>query len=430
MIAVEAVSKLYRLYERPVDRLKEALNPFGKKYHNDFHALRDVSLDVYPGETVGVIGRNGSGKSTLLKIISGVLSPSRGRVSVRGRVSALLELGLGFNPEFSGLENLRLQGLMMGYTAAEMGAREPSIVEFADIGEFIHQPIKQYSSGMLVRLAFACAINVDPEILIVDEALAVGDVFFQNKCFHRLHEFREQGKTILFVSHDLGLVKQLCSRVLWLDGAKGVMCGGKNEVCQAYFNRLLAETRNAESGASTEGAVHAVHPATARVFPGLPVGAGNGFATGEAEILSFYMGEPGGAAPLSVLHTGQDYEFHILGKINADIPDLIFGVVLENSRGITVLAANTFAPHDKRIEGHKGDIMESVLRFRLPSFQKGDYLVSPAIARGTQLQHTMLTWLHNASAVRIENPGYNLALLEVDHTVEVRIDAPDQLVVR
>ena len=182
VIQIQNVSKVYKLYENPIDRLKESLHPGGKKYHHDFFALRDISFDVKKGETVGIIGKNGSGKSTLLKIITGVLTPTMGTMNVSGRISALLELGAGFNPEYSGLENVYLQGTMMGYSREDMRERVPEILKFADIGEFINQPVKVYSSGMFIRLAFSVAINVEPEILIVDEALAVGDMSFQAKC--------------------------------------------------------------------------------------------------------------------------------------------------------------------------------------------------------------------------------------------------------
>ncbi len=219
-IKVENLSKVYKLYNAPVDRLKEAIHPFKKKYHKDFYALNDVSFEVKKGETVGVIGKNGSGKSTLLKIITGVLTPTSGKVVVNGRVSALLELGAGFNPEYTGMENIYFQGNLMGVERAEMDTRVQDILDFADIGDFIYQPVKNYSSGMFARLAFAVAINVEPDILIVDEALSVGDANFQLKCHKRMDLLRARGVSILFVSHDTYSVKSLCSKVLFLE--KGV----------------------------------------------------------------------------------------------------------------------------------------------------------------------------------------------------------------
>ena len=213
-IQVQHLTKMYKLYEKPSDRLKESLGLSRKKKYREHYALRDVNFDIEEGECVGIIGTNGSGKSTILKIITGVLSPTEGEVKVNGRISALLELGAGFNMEYTGLENIYLNGTMIGFTEEEIDARLDDILAFADIGDFVHQPVKMYSSGMFVRLAFAVAINIDPEILIVDEALSVGDVFFQAKCYHKFEEFKKQGKTILFVSHDLSSISKDCDKVV------------------------------------------------------------------------------------------------------------------------------------------------------------------------------------------------------------------------
>ena len=203
-ISVKDVTKIYRLYEKPIDRLKEAMSITHKNFHRDFYALNGISFDVNKGETVGIIGTNGSGKSTILKIITGVLTPTTGEVEVDGVISALLELGAGFNMDYTGIENIFMNGTMMGFSRKEMEAKLQDILEFADIGDFVYQPVKTYSSGMFVRLAFALAINVEPEILIVDEALSVGDVFFQAKCYRRMEEIRKNGTTILMVTHDMG----------------------------------------------------------------------------------------------------------------------------------------------------------------------------------------------------------------------------------
>ena len=216
-IQVDHLSKMYKLYDKPTDRFKEAMGIKKKKYYKEHYALRDVSMDVKQGECVGIIGTNGSGKSTILKIITGTLNPTSGNVTVNGRISALLELGAGFNQEYTGIENIYLNGTMMGFSREEIDQRMEGILQFADIGDFVHQPVKTYSSGMFVRLAFAVAINIDPEILIVDEALSVGDVFFQAKCYHKFEEFKRMGKTILFVSHDLGSVAKYCDRVILLN---------------------------------------------------------------------------------------------------------------------------------------------------------------------------------------------------------------------
>lgn len=212
-IKVSGISKIYKLYGKSIDKVKEAFSLTRKKRYEEFYALNQISFEVYKGETFGIVGTNGSGKSTLLKIITGVVKPNSGTIHIDGKVSALLELGAGFNPEYTGMENIYLNGTTMGYSREEMKRKVPTILDFADIGDFISQPVKNYSSGMFARLAFAVAINVEPDILIVDEALSVGDVFFQNKCFKKFEELRSQGITILFVSHDIGSVKQMCSRV-------------------------------------------------------------------------------------------------------------------------------------------------------------------------------------------------------------------------
>lgn len=218
-IRAQNLSKIYKLYDKPTDRLKESLHPFKKKYHKDFYALDDVSFEIKRGETVGIIGKNGAGKSTLLKIITGVLTPTSGQTQVNGRVSSLLELGAGFNLEYTGIENIFFQGTILGYSQQEMQAKMDDILSFADIGDFVHQPVKMYSSGMFARLAFAVAINVDPDILIVDEALSVGDVAFQAKCFRKFKDFQDAKKTILFVSHSTQQIIQYCNRaILFNDG--------------------------------------------------------------------------------------------------------------------------------------------------------------------------------------------------------------------
>jgi lipopolysaccharide transport system ATP-binding protein len=244
-IKAENLTKIYKLYNSHQDRLKESLHPLRKKYHHDFHALRDVCFEIYKGETVGIIGRNGSGKSTLLKVITGVLTPNSGTVTVNGRISALLELGAGFNPELTGLENIYFNGTLMGFTREEMDRKLDDILSFADIGEFVHQPVKTYSSGMFVRLAFAINISVDPEIMIVDEALAVGDMNFQAKCMTALTRVQEGGATVLFVSHDIGALKSLCSRGIYLEHGAVRSMGKAPDVAEEYI-RVMREEMNQE----------------------------------------------------------------------------------------------------------------------------------------------------------------------------------------
>ena len=237
-ITVKDVTKVYRLYDKPIDRLKESLSLTHKSYHKDFYALNGLSFNVEKGQTVGIIGTNGSGKSTILKIITGVLTPTTGQVDVEGKISALLELGAGFNMDYTGIENIYMNGTMMGYSRKEMDEKLQDILDFADIGDFVYQPVKTYSSGMFVRLAFALNINVEPEILIVDEVLAVGDAAFQEKCQERMHHMLENGTTLLFVSHTMATVRQLCDHAIWLNKGNVVMQGEAESVCDAYMESL------------------------------------------------------------------------------------------------------------------------------------------------------------------------------------------------
>lgn len=240
-ISVNSISKIYKLYNNPKDRFKEAFSVKKTKYYNEFFALRNLSFEIKRGETIGIVGKNGSGKSTLLKILTGVISQSRGEVFVKGKISALLELGAGFNMEYTGIENIFLYGTIMNIKKVDMEKKVDDIIKFADIGDYINQPVKMYSSGMFVRLAFAVAINVDPDILIVDEALAVGDIRFQLKCMDKFVEFMEKGKTIIFVSHDVNSIKRFCNRVLWINNGELIMDGETDTVIDDYLDFLKTD---------------------------------------------------------------------------------------------------------------------------------------------------------------------------------------------
>jgi ABC-type polysaccharide/polyol phosphate transport system ATPase subunit len=244
IIEIQDVVKSYKLYEKPIDRLKEALSISHRTYHKEFKALNGISFKVEKGDALGILGKNGSGKSTLLKLITGVLSPSSGSIQVKGKISAILELGAGFNPEYSGKENVYLNGLMMGFSREEIDIKMNDIIEFADIGEFIEQPVKIYSSGMFARLAFAVSINVEPDILIVDEALAVGDVRFQTKCIDKMKELKSKGTTILFVSHATEQVKRFCNKAVWLKDGIVQASGESSEIADLYEDFMKYNTEH------------------------------------------------------------------------------------------------------------------------------------------------------------------------------------------
>lgn len=418
-IKVNSISKIYKLYEKPIDRLKESLSITKKVYHKKHFALNDVSFEVMKGETVGIIGVNGSGKSTLLKIITGVLTPSSGDVTVDGKVSALLELGAGFNSEYTGIENIYLNGTLMGYTKAEMDIKVESILEFADIGEFINQPLKTYSSGMFARLAFSVAINVDPNILIVDEALSVGDIFFQNKCFRKFEELKNSGTTILFVSHDIGSIKQMCSRVLWLDNGSKIIYGEKNEVCTQYLNEKFRRLNklNEETKKSAEiennNLLYYNKPTDSIKVPKVKINK-NDKLSEEASIISFFIKNKSGNITTDI-NADETYYFHLIAKFNKEIDSAIFGFTLENNKGIDVLAVNTFvANNEKVIKCKKNTVVEAIFEIDIPKLRRGQYLISPAIADGTQINHRTITWLHNNLTINVDNGGYNLSMIELD----------------
>lgn len=422
-INVENLNKIYKLYEKPSDRLKESLNLTRKQYHKDFHALSDISFSVNRGETVGIIGKNGSGKSTLLKIITGVLSPSSGKVQVIGKISALLELGAGFNLEFTGLQNIYLNGTMMGYSQEEMEKKVDSITEFADIGDFLHQPVKTYSSGMFARLAFAVAINVEPDILIVDEALSVGDIFFQNKCFKKFDELKEKNTTILFVSHDIGSIRQMCSKVLWLEDSRQVMFEDRDIVCSQYLNRRFIENNMINKSLVKELQTNKANvvkaDTTKTIFPIINSLGDKNLLSEDIEIKSFFLLNSNKKI-INELEVGSWYECHIVAEAKTDLSNLIAGFIWENNKGINLFAFNTFINANSNFDVSKGDVIEIAFDFQLPKVMKGEYLLSPAIAQGIQNQHVMLTWLSNIEKIQVINTGFNQSLLELDATIGLK----------
>jgi len=341
MIRINHLSKEYRLYDRKKDRLVEALSPFHKKKHRIHSALQDINLEVRKGETVGIIGVNGSGKSTLLKILTGVVTPTRGTSEVKGRVSALLELGAGFNAEYTGIENIYLNGTMMNISREEMDKLVPSIVEFADIGEFINQPVKNYSSGMFARLAFAVAISVKPDVLIVDEALSVGDFFFQVKCYKKFDEFREEGMTILFVSHDLNSISKYCSRTILLNKGKLVAEGDPKTVVDLY-KKLIARQMNAEGLRKEEkGEAITTSDNTHRWKETMVCNPGKvEYGDGKAEIIDFGVFDKTGMLT-NAITKGDPCTIRMKVRFKQDIEEPIFAFTIKNKLGIEMAGTNT-----------------------------------------------------------------------------------------
>lgn len=423
-ISVSSVSKKYNLYSKPQDRFKEAvgLKSKRKKLHEDFYALNNVTFDVEKGETVGIVGTNGSGKSTLLKMITGVLEPTQGSIEVHGRISALLELGAGFNQEYTGIENIYLNGRMMGISRTEMEKRVSAIVEFADIGVFIDQPVKTYSSGMFARLAFAVAINVEPDILIVDEALSVGDLFFQNKCFKKFDELKEKGVTILFVSHDISSVRQMCNRVLWIEKGQQMLFDQADKVCDAYMDKkridknMLTEVEskadNVIQNNKFDGRFHA---------PALTKGE-NKFKTDRVNIISAYFEDENGLQTRS-LEVDHNYSFHALLKFNETLPNVILGFTLENNKGLPLFDINNYINQSQNISGEKDDVIHLSYNFKLPRIMKGMYILIVATAEGTQENNKVLEWIHNVDNIEIINNGYNNSFIEIP--AEIKADRMD-----
>lgn len=420
-IRIDNVTKKYNLYANARDRFREAVGIRNKSLHSDFYALNGVSFDVQKGETVGIVGTNGSGKSTLLKIITGVLNPTEGAVQVEGKISALLELGAGFNQEYTGLENIYLNGRMMGYTRKEMESRVDAIIEFAEIGEFIHQPVKTYSSGMFARLAFAVAINVEPDILIVDEALSVGDLFFQNKCFKKFEELKQKNVTILFVSHDIASVRQMCSRVLWIEKGNQVIFDQSDKVCDMYMDMKRKDMNSLCEGVKHEDSRYLVgnYKDDGVNFPRVSC-KDSAIRSEKVQIESVFITNEQNKM-VNSMEVDRKYSFHVVVRLNEDMEELIVGVVVENNKGIPLYDINNYINDGKVIRGNRDQIIEVIFEFDLPRIMKGNYLVSAAVAQGTQSEHIMLTWLHGVQEMEVVNNGYNSSYIEIPSMIEHNI---------
>ncbi len=388
-IEVRHIRKSFNTYAKEFDRFREAISLTRKCYHTDFVALQDVNLTVYKGECVGVIGTNGSGKSTLLKIITGVLSPSSGEVEMEGHVSSLLELGAGFNMNYTGMENIYLNGQIMGFSEEEMTKRVPLIEAFADIADFIHQPVRNYSSGMFARLAFAVAINVDPDILIVDEALSVGDVFFQTKCYHKFNEFRKAGKTILFVSHDLSSIIKYCDRCLLLNRGEQIAVGPCKEVVDLY-RRIMVQNYREERNLAPQSGLEIIkqieelndgespeinYPKDTVWKDSLLQNPGaQEYGDKSAEIIDYgIMNEKGEIS--GMLTQGEYFTVLYRFKINKPIKNPIFAFTFRDMKGTEICGTNTMY-EEKTIEKAEPGLTGVVTFKQRMMLQRGQYMLA------------------------------------------------------
>jgi ABC-type polysaccharide/polyol phosphate transport system ATPase subunit len=395
-VEFQGVSKSYAIYDAPGDRLKELLSLNRLKRHKDFWALHEVSFEVKRGETFCIVGENGSGKSTLLQMVAGILHPTSGTVAVNGRVSALLELGAGFNPEFSGRDNVYLNGSILGLTTRQIDQRYQDITAFAEIGSFIDQPVKTYSSGMVVRLAFAVAINVDPEILLVDEALAVGDIYFRQRCMRKVHELRQRGITILFVSHAVSDVKAIGDRVLWLDHGRMIDCGEPDRVVSKYLAAMTEKDSSylraksaADPGARRTERMQA--PEVVETIPNID----HRFGDGRATIIGIAVLDEQGRT-LAILEPSTRILVRISVRASGDVALPIVGFMLRNQLGMDFSGTNTAREGYELAPLQAGDVTTVDFYLDLPELYPASFSFSPAIADGTLMGYQMCDWIDNA----------------------------------
>lgn len=422
IIQVKNITKVYKLYKDPKDRLKEALHPMRKKYHEDFYALRDISFEIKKGETVGIIGKNGSGKSTLLKILTGVLTPSSGNCKISGKIASLLELGAGFNPELSGLENVYFNGSVLGYSREEMEQKLSEILDFADIGEFIYQPVKTYSSGMFVRLAFSVAINVEPEVLIVDEALSVGDMRFQLKCFRKLEEIKSRGTTILLVTHDTGTVQNQCDRAIWINEGNLKEVGEPESVCKHYMSFMAyGEETKIAGGNSVEknppqSPFNKEEEVEEKNIPWQSLKGCESFGEGGAEIMAvaFYRKDSG--EKITVLEGGEEVCLSVKISGKKDLEQPIVGFYFSDQKGNNIFGTNTFLKTFNLVKVTKNT--ERIIRFSFeaPLLLNDQYSLTIAIANGTQSNHIQHHWVHD-----VLNIQYQSSEIEARHGSRLRL---------
>lgn len=379
-IDVKELTKIYKIYNAPADRLKESIHPTGKIYHKEFTAIDNLTFQVQKGDMVGIIGKNGSGKSTLLKMITGVLTPTSGTIEKKGTVAALLELGAGFNPEMTGLENIFMNGTIMGFSKEEMKAKQDDIISFADIGDFIHQPVKMYSSGMFARLAFSVAINVDPDILIIDEALSVGDIYFQAKCISKMREL-SQKCTILFVSHSMGTIKSFCNKAILIDQGTLVEAGDVKRVAEIYENMVnqeIADMKQVESLDRLLLEENKTHNSFKRIEEDpFFVKMANEFrsGTGEAKFIRADLLIDG--KETTVVPFGAMVTLRLIAQYHIDVDtEGTVGYMVRNHNGVDIFGMNIYNKAKLLPKMKAGDILESSFSFKNLLSESGKYTIS------------------------------------------------------
>lgn len=403
-VHIRGVSKSYPIYASPSDRLKELLTLNRRSYHRDFWALRDVSLEIEKGTTFGLVGENGSGKSTLLQLIAGILTPTTGTVEVEGRVSALLELGSGFNGEFTGRENVFLNGAILGLSNKEIERLFPAIEGFAEIGEFIHQPVKTYSSGMMVRLAFAVAINVEPDILLVDEALAVGDIYFRQRCMRKIHELHRCGVTIIFVSHSPADIKSLAQKTAWLDRGELAEYGEPDRVIAKYMaamvnkdSRYRKESVRQAAGDGRPAPEPVVAPEVVEKIPNIDHRYGNR----DAEILGIAVLNENGEE-LALLPQKAGIIVRLSLRAHAEVLQPIVGILIRNHLGVELAGSNTALEETDLPALNPGDVYTIDFHFQLSELYPAHFSFTPAISNGTLEDYQVCDWIDNAVTLQAE----------------------------
>ena len=426
------VTKIYRLYDKPIDRLKESISLTHKKYHKEFFALDKISFSVEKGSTVGIIGTNGSGKSTILKIITGVLNPTTGSVEVDGNISALLELGAGFNMDYTGIENIYMNGTMMGFSREQMEAKLPEILEFADIGDFVYQPVKTYSSGMFVRLAFALAINVEPEILIVDEALSVGDVFFQAKCYRRMEEIRKTGTTILIVTHDMGSVIKYCDKVILLNKGEFLAEGPAGEMVDLYKKILAGRMDDLEADLAKRldsnfsdmmELNNDINKTHAKEYHGLMKDKisinpnKTEYGDGRAEIYDLGLLDSKGELT-NLLLKGEEFTIREKIRFNANIESPIFTFTIKDKKGTELSGTNTMFEGVEVKPVKPGD--EAVVEFKQKmTLQGGEYLLSMSCTGFENGTHVVYHRLYDVTFITVISNKNTVGVYDMESKVNL-----------